>query len=311
MTDDAPPSQHEKKEQRSEESEKYSGIEKQVGVPLRELAQRIEALISEIRTQRETDHRDRQDYQQQESNRLRVDTRWNRILSVLTLVVGGLTLLVLLKTYGVYSAMNETYKSQATIMATQAASMDKQRGIAEKQTGISEQQKEIARATERAYVNVQTVEPVHKVMVGNLLEADIAYVNTGLSPASHLIVDWGDGEPPPANMWNYSPPAPQCRVNPNGEILPPHVTRHIFTNIRKQPAVRTEKEPWWFHANEQVISQELFDDIRLGRKVWEVEADIAYLDQFGGCHASREVFVYNLEANLFEPAPRGFSQTDK
>jgi hypothetical protein len=133
MTDDAPPSQHDKKDRRAEESEKHSSIEKQVGVPLRELSRRVEALISEIRTQGETDHRDRQEYQQQESNRLRVDTRWNRILSGLTLVVGALTLWILFRTYGVYSTMNQTYNKQATIMATQAAIMDKQAAITKRQ----------------------------------------------------------------------------------------------------------------------------------------------------------------------------------
>src|ERR1700722_954911 len=148
MRDHPPPSHDDEENGGSEKSEKHSKIEEQIGHPLRELAQRVEALIGEVRAEHETDQRETQNYREQESERLRVDTRWSRILSGFTLAVGALTLWVLLKTYGVYSTMSQTYSTQATIMATQAVIMDKQRQLAEKTLPAVQAATESAKAAE-------------------------------------------------------------------------------------------------------------------------------------------------------------------
>jgi hypothetical protein len=177
---------------------------------------------------------------------------------------------------------------------------------------------EALQVTERAYVDVQNVERVNlgSFETARVAEALVLYKNSGLTPARQLTVDLLCGiahEKPHEERHERMPPfvtqlfdaQQSCETKPQGEVLPPGVTRHKNTNVRKatgQPSMNEE-----FNCN---FESDDHRDIKKGVAWWYVEASISYLDQFGNCHWTGETFIYNPETDEFDPLTSGFKQID-
>ncbi|MGO9451841.1 MAG: hypothetical protein ACLQDV_12500 [Candidatus Binataceae bacterium] len=115
MADNDDPKKTQPYEKQKTESIPAEGDE--VGTPL---SVHLRALVDEIKANREADTA--------EHNK---DRRWQRVIAGLGLAASLATLAVLVKTCGVYNAINRTEVTQATIMATQAMIMRGQKDITE------------------------------------------------------------------------------------------------------------------------------------------------------------------------------------
>jgi hypothetical protein len=147
--------------------------------------------------------------------------------------------------------------------------------------------------TQRAYVNVASVRLGQPFVVGNVLDAIVDYRNSGLTPAKELWVattSGVSGEPISFFDRGQSPTAPAwCETIPNGEVLPPGITRHKNTNI----GISTGKPiPPAFYER---ITTATYAAVKKGMQSWFIETSISYRDQFGHCHWTEEPFRYNPE----------------
>jgi hypothetical protein len=112
------------------------------------------------------------------------------------------------------------------------------------------------RVTERAYVNVQFVEPVEPLQLGSTREAAIHYENTGLTPAKDLFIQRVDNVATRDQTFQTLPILKSCDAAPRGEILPPKVPRTISANISKASPAFTQEPPIKFGPSQyaEIIS---------------------------------------------------------
>jgi len=182
-----------------------------VGPALKTLSSQLGSFLDEIKSQRDTDNRERH------TDRYR---QW--WVTRIELGVAFFTLLVLALTYGVYNKILTTENTQATIMSNQATIMDKQRNIADKQaTNLARQ-----------------LDDAEKVQAARLVIEDLKYTITSAPPnltvkvENCVVKNVGSSV---ADQITFTSGGAGGRVNPKSPDYDPR-TNSVFTTPNPSPS---------------------------------------------------------------------------
>jgi hypothetical protein len=177
-----------KKQDAENESAESDDVRQALGT----LSSQLGAFLDEIKSQRDTDNRERQ------TDRYR---QW--LVTRIDLGIAFFTLLVLALTYGVYSKILTTENTQATIMATQANIMDKQKRITDQllienakaadaavtAANTARQELQLTENAELARIQPMDIECVNYPPLGPAAKFRIKFRNLGTTQAVNVLVN--------------------------------------------------------------------------------------------------------------------------
>ncbi|TMA09956.1 MAG: hypothetical protein E6J89_11735 [Deltaproteobacteria bacterium] len=206
MAEENPPKDREKENQANTESER---IGEQIGAPLRHISSKFTSLIDEIINEIKADNekherRSRNDYQPTQFFWLRFSAIASVVLSFCSLLLAGLTFIVLNKALGVMDKQRETVQRQLGTVARQLKEMqsagtqtDKVIRAAQDSADAAAKSAETAdktfkssersfRMTMRPYITVKSIQ-IRDFTPGKRFAVETTIENAGKTPALDMV----------------------------------------------------------------------------------------------------------------------------